>query len=437
LQTKTEEGEGMTQGTSGKDHDYGTIFARLFFAFISALFAGGITLAFVTRGAEGVSSWGTGGVWAQVIFGAAMFSFPVAGILIAWRQPKNKVGLLFLGIGLAWGTDVFLSSYYTYGLVPAHPLPGADIALAIDGMTWVPAIGMTGIFLLLLFPTGRLLSPRWRPFARFSAAALVLSALIILLTPGPMTDSGYPNVTNPLGIESLSTLLHVLNFVIFFVPICLIGSVVSLIKRFRRSIGVERLQMTWIAAAAGVVAATFPLAMFVSVAYGWITPHATPLAVALLQDVSLFSLVLIPTAAGFAILKHRLYDIDVIVNRTIVYGLLSALLVATYLGLVVLLQQILAPITAKSDLAVAASTLAVAALFTPLKTRVQGFIDHRFYRHKYDVTKTLHDFAQVLREEVDLDALSADLLAVVRTTMEPSHAALWLRSPGGAPHEAT
>lgn len=426
----------MTQVTSGKEHAYGTFFARLFFAFISALFASGITLAFVTRGAEGVSSWGTGGVWAQVIFGVAMFSFPVAGILIAWRQPKNKVGLLFLGIGLAWGTDVFLSSYYTYGLVPAHPLPGADVALAIDAMTWIPAIGMTGIFLLLLFPTGRLLSPRWRPFARFSAAVLVLSALIILLTPGAMTDSGYPNVTNPLGIESLSTLLHILNFVIFFVPICLIGSVVSLIKRFRRSVGVERLQMTWIAAAAGVIAATFPLAMFVSVAYGWITPHSTPLAVALLQDVSLFSLVLIPTAAGFAILKHRLYDIDVIVNRTIVYGLLSALLVATYLGLVVLLQQVLAPITAKSDLAVAASTLAVAALFTPLKTRVQGFIDHRFYRHKYDVTKTLHDFAQVLREEVDLDALSADLLAVVRTTMEPSHAALWLRSPG-APHETT
>jgi uncharacterized membrane protein YbhN (UPF0104 family) len=152
----------------------------------------------------------------------------------------------------------------------------------------------------------------------------------------------------------------------------------------------------------------------------------------MLQNVSLFSLALIPASAGIAILRYRLYDIDVIVNRTIVYATLTFLLGLTYLGLVVLLQQILNPVTHQSDIAVAGSTLVVAALFRPLRERVQAFIDRRFYRHKYDVTQTLEDFSHILRNEVDLPSIRTDLLGVVGTTMQPVHASLWLRDPGAA-----
>jgi hypothetical protein len=164
---------------------------------------------------------------------------------------------------------------------------------------------------------------------------------------------------------------------------------------------------------------------------GQTDPSSLPWFVMALQNLSLFSLVLIPTAAGIAILRHRLYDIDVIVNRTVVYGSLTAVLAATYLVLVVLLQQVLAPITSQSDLAVAASTLSVAALFRPLRRRVQAFIDRRFYRHKYDVALTLESFARTLRTDVDLDSLSEDLIGVVASTMQPAHASLWLRASTG------
>jgi hypothetical protein len=262
------------------------------------------------------------------------------------------------------------------------------------------------------------------------AISLVVLSLVILFRPGTFADSGYPNIRNPFGIDGLSGLFKILEFALLLVPVSVVGSVVSLVMRFRRASGIERQQMNWIVAAAAIVGATFPIALIATTTVG--TPGHYPALVVMLQNVSLFSLALIPASAGIAILRYRLYDIDVIVNRTIVYATLTFLLGLTYLGLVVLLQQILNPVTHQSDIAVAGSTLVVAALFRPLRERVQAFIDRRFYRHKYDVTQTLEDFSHILRNEVDLPSIRTDLLGVVGTTMQPVHASLWLRDPGAA-----
>lgn len=400
--------------------------ARGVFAVTVLLFIGGIVFAVLSRHSVGESSWGVGGAGAQYLFGFAMLSFPVAGALITWRRPLNRIGWLFLAIGFTWGLDIFLGSYYTYGIEAGGDVPGAVTALAIDAMMWVPAIGLTGVYLLMLFPTGRLPSPRWRPFSRIAGVVLGLSVVTVLFRPGGMGDSGYPNIENPLGVEALGTVIDVLSIALFLFPICVVGGVVALVTRFRRSTGIERLQLKWLAAAAGAVAATFPLAMLASVLKG---TGEVPVPIVVLQSLSLYSLPLIPAAAVVAILRYRLYDLGRVVNRTLVYGSLTALLVLGYLGLVFLMQQVLAPLTTDSDLAVAGSTLAIAALARPARNRLQKFIDRRFYRRKYDAALTLERFSSSVRDEVDLGSLGLELTGVVRTTMQPAHVSLWLR-PG-------
>lgn len=284
-------------------------------------------------------------------------------------------------------------------------------------------------FLVLLFPDGHLPSPRWRPLGWASATVLTLCSLVLIVAPGPLDEGTYPGLDNPLGIEALRPLGPVVYGLILSIPVCIIGCAAALIRRFKRSRGVERLRLKWFAAGAGASAAAYTVAMIVSIPYDW-SPSA-PLWLSIIQNVALSSFVLIPIAVGVAILRHRLYDIDRIINRTLVYGIVTASLGLVYAAGVFLAGGALTSLTDQRGgrLAVAGSTLAVAALFRPIRSRTQTFIDKRFYRHKYDTARTLDDFSVRLRDQLDLDTLSNELLTLVSQTLKPAHASLWIRPP--------
>jgi hypothetical protein len=337
-----------------------------------------------------------------------------------------------LAVGVGWGLDALLAFYVWYGLeVSPGSLPRPDIALALSEPMWVPMIGLMGTYLILLFPHGQLPSPRWRPWAWLCAVAIVLPFVGILIAPGSYADSGYPNVENPLGIEALGPVIGPLFIVIALIPISILGCAVALIQRFLRSHGQDRLQLKWLAAGAGTAAILYLFVMVPSLAYQSAWGNSQPTWLGILQGVAIYSFVLIPIAIGIAILRHRLYDIDLIINRTLVYGALTAGLTAAYLLTVTILQGVFRPFAERSDLTVAGSTLLVAALFRPGRARVQAFIDRRFYRRKYDAGQTLERFSARLRDEIDLEALSKELVSLVGDVMQPMHVSLWLRETRG------
>jgi hypothetical protein len=278
----------------------------------------------------------------------------------------------------------------------------------------------TTAFLPLYFPNGHLVSRRWRPVAWLA----VLLTAFALVGPGGYETRGVPN---PLGIESLNNITSLSTVLEVLLPTSwvLVGllCVGSLVVRFVRSRGVERQQIKWFVYAA---------ALFIA---GAVQGQLLPVRLPSVVDEILFVAILqgLWIAVGVAVLRYRLYDVDVVINRTIVYGVLTALLVLVYFGGVAALQLVLRPLTGgESQLAVVVSTLAIAALFNPLRRRTQRFIDRRFYRSKYDAAETLQGFSSKLREETDLDRLGGALVSVVHETMQPGHASLWLRPPGWA-----
>ena len=343
-------------------------------------------------------------------------AFSVIGTLIALRHPGNAIGWLFLGVAVSVGFAEAVHAYAELWLLQGgNEALGKAAALYAD-LSWIPFILVPATFLLLLFPDGRLPSRRWRPVGWTAALGIAGVFVMTAVTPGRLQD--FPQVTNPYGwTSSLLDPLMGLSFALLFVGS--IGSAASLIVRFRRSTGEGRLQMQWLAFAGAVSATIVPISVLGYEVWG-----------ELISNVAIMlSILLLPVTAGIAILRYRLYDIDVIVNRTLVYGALTALSALSYLGSVVALQGVLEPITKESDIAVAGSTLIVAAAFRPLRTRVQAFIDRRFYRRKYDAASTLQDFSARLRNQVDLGSLSEEVIGVVGSTMQPAHASLWLR-PG-------
>ena len=363
-------------------------------------------------------------------FHVGLLAFPVVGALVASRQPRNALGWIMLGVGAVNALDDVLVVYTSYGLtIEPGSLPRPDLALALSSPMWVPLIGIMGTFVILLFPDGRLPSPRWRPWAWLCAIAMLLSFVSILIAPASFPDLGYPGIKNPLGIEALRPFRNAVFAVIFLIPISIVGCALGLIQRFRRSQGQDRLQLKWLAAAGGATATVYLATMVASIAVGSPWDGSGPLWLSLLQNLAAFSFLLIPVAVGVAILKYRLYDIDLIINRTLVYGALTAVLALVYVGGVVGVGGVMREATGQQDnsLLIAATTLVVAGLFRPARTRIQGFIDRRFYRRKYDAARTVEAFSARLRDEVDLDAMRADLLTVVRDTMHPANASLWLR----------
>ena len=357
-----------------------------------------------------------------------ILTFPLVGSVIASRQPRNAIGWIMLGIGLFTGLSGVVDGYIRYALVTdPGSLPYADTALALTAGSWVFIIAPIMTFLILLFPDGHLPSPRWRPVAYLAGVAIFLPYLLIMIMPGNFQDVGYPAVENPLGIEALRPFVEVLLSVLVLLPVAIIGCAAGLIQRFRRSRGQERLQLKWLTTAASFVAAIYAAAMAASLTVEEFTENA-PGWVLRLQDITIVSFVLIPIAIGVAILRYRLYNIDRLINRALVYTALTGILSLAYLLLVAALQNVLQPIAGSSDLTVAMSTLSVAAMFRPVLSRVQSFIDRRFYRKKYDAAQTLERFASTMRNEVDLQSLSPALVGIVHQTMQPAHASLWLRA---------
>jgi hypothetical protein len=295
---------------------------------------------------------------------------------------------------------------------------------------WVPAVGLLGTYVFLLFPDGRLPSRRWRPLAWLSGTVIVLVSVLVGLTPGGLQNLG--GIRNPYALEGYPWLETVAYIVLPLLPLCMLASVISLVMRYRRSRGEERQQIKWIAFAASFVGLLYLIAMvcaFIFPSGAWFQA-GSPLWLDLLGYAALSSFTLVPIAIGFAVLRYRLYDIDRIINRTLVYGALTVTLVAVYVGSVLSIQYALRGLTgSESQLAIVASTLLIAALFNPLRRRVQNFIDHSFYRRKYDAARTLEVFSAKLRDERDIDTLNSELLSTVRETMQPEHVSLWLREP--------
>jgi hypothetical protein len=380
-----------------------------------AMFVAVIPLWFLARGAHLPSSWAADVSIGGLVGGALFLAFPLVGALIASKRPKNAVGWLCLAVGLLWTLGGVFDYYSYYGAATPGSVPFPVAMAGISNWVWVPAVGLLGTYVLLLFPDGRLPSRRWRPLAWLSGAVILLLSVGVMLAPGRLDN--LRGVRNPFGIEGADWLTTGAYALLPLLPLCMLASALSLVLRYRRSGGEERQQIKWIAFAASVVVMVYVIAMIASLVFpeeSWTTAGSV-WWLNLLTYAVLSSFTTVPIAIGFAVLKYRLYDIDVVINRTLVYGPLTATLIAFYFGGVVVLQRLFVLLTGqRSTLAVVASTLLIAALFNPLRSRIQSFIDRRFYRRRYDARKTLEAFSSKLRDETDLEALRG-----VRGWLEP------------------
>jgi hypothetical protein len=367
-----------------------------------------------------VSIWlrpsGSGDVTFAIVCACIAVASSLTGATVASRLPDNSVGWLVLAQGVGAGVIIAMGGYSAVGVgTTTDPLPGQQVAALVGEILGTLVLfGVTGM-LLQLFPTGRPLTPRWTSLAWLFAIVVTTAAIsTALLSPTAGLD-----VTNGYHVQGGAAVVmrRVADVTNLLGPPALLLSAVSLILRLRRSRGMERQQLKWFTFCAAVAGVGLGLTIVTG-----------DLASDVAFLVGTTGIILMPVTAAVAILRHRLYDIDIVINRTLVYGALTAVLVATYLVSVLAFRLVLDPLTGKSDLAIAVSTLAVAALFRPLRSRIQHVVDRRFFRQRYDAAHTLEEFSGRLRQQVDLEAVSSDLRTVVRSTMQPAHVTLWLRS---------
>jgi hypothetical protein len=351
--------------------------------------------------------------WSLVAFIFPVSAFSAVGGAIALRRPQNLIGWMLATIGLLFAIVVASAGTSVWAL-STGALP-KDVGEWLDAPTacWVLGLGLIGTQLPLRVPDGRLPSPRWRWFSRISIALIAVSFVGMATQTGRVENA--PGTSAPLG----SGVLEQLSNAFFLVIICFLGALVGLVNRYRRADVHDRVQLRWIAFGGAVFLGVYVITLPLASAAGEDSTAGT-----VLTTLAQAAFAALPIAIGYAVLRHRLYDIDVVINRALVYAALSATLAGTYVGSVLLLQLVLSP---SSDLAIAASTLAVAALFRPTRGRIQALVDRRFYRRRYDAQRTLESFATRLRDEVALDALSAELRGVVAETMQPRHVSLWVR----------
>ncbi|HKQ03124.1 MAG TPA: hypothetical protein VJ735_22605 [Actinomycetes bacterium] len=343
-----------------------------------------------------------------------VLGFATVGLVLSLRRPGNPIGWLFGAAGLAWAYTIPFEPWVDQLLREHRPLPlVAQVVVASGDLSWAPAITLGITLPALLLPNGRLRSRRWRLVVATCVTGAVLVMLAGPLSPGPLEEAG---IDNPIGLggpagktAAMLTIAGVLLHWLSLPP-----AAVCVVLRFRSSRGVERQQMRWVAA--GVAGAVAGLLVALPGGLG-LAPNA-------ISYIVFPALLCPPVAIGVAVLRYRLYDLDRVISRTLTYGLLTVLLGLGYAALVLGLGRLLPE---GSSLVVAAATLAAAALFQPLRRRVQQLVDRRFNRRRYNAARTVEGFATRLRDQVDLDALHGELLAVVDQTMQPTRASLWLR----------
>jgi hypothetical protein len=344
-----------------------------------------------------------------------LLPFSVVGAIIASRHPRNAIGWLFCGVGVTVGFNSFAGDYADYWLASGFGTVGlGETAAWASSWLWSLLVFVPLSLLLLLFPDGRLPSPRWRPVAWGVVLGSAGGVLGNALKPGPLLD--FPQIANPFGVDSpVVWLVGVAGSIV--AAGSMVASAVSLIVRLRRVGREQRQQIKWLAYGGAIMVGGVCGGVLV-------IPWNVPVSI-VIMSVSLLGL---PVFTGIAIVRYHLYDIDILINRTLVYATLTATLTLVYFGGVAGLQELLSPVMGEGNrLAVVASTLLIAALFNPLRRRIQTFIDRRFYRKKYDARKTLEGFSARLRDETDLKALNDELVNVVRETMQPAYVSLWLR----------
>jgi hypothetical protein len=346
--------------------------------------------------------------------------WPVTGALIVSRHPGHPVGWLLSLSLMAGSFDMFTYGYLSYDAnVYPGSLPGVSLALIWLTVGGFPFAILAFTLILLLFPDGRFSTPRWRAVGRLASGALILYLSTLVLKPGPVDATAEILVPNPLGVStSFWAVLEPLNRATFAImALCYGAAIVSLVVRLRRARGEERQQIKWL---------VYPSTLFmISVPFLFIgTNGGDGLILGMAIAISFPGLMGMVVAVAFAIFKYRLYDIDLIIHRTLVYGALTGVLALVYFSGVAALQYVL---PTESPIALVLSTLAAAALFSPLRGRIQTVIDRRFYRHKYDARQTLDSFNAQLKHEVDVEKLSEALLAVVNETFRPAHVSFWLK----------
>lgn len=358
---------------------------------------------------------------------ASFLTFPAVGALIISRRPKNTVGWIFCAIGMGAATTSFSAGYVSYAVAKHTDAQLATGLIdALGNAVWPVNMGL-GSLLLFLFPDGKLPSRRWRP--AFWVDVGCIGAMIVagLLHVGPLETHG--RVVNPIGAGGarplLSALQNIAQTVFVFATL---AAIVSVVVRYRHATGVQRQQIKWFAYGGVMIALIVAVTMILA---DTLTPRGQDPSTTAFSNIGFaIGFTMLPLGAGIGVLRYRLYDIDILINRTLVYGSLTAVLAAVYFGLVFVAQtlaQAMRGQTKPQPLIIVASTLLIATLFNPLRHRIQTAIDRRFYRRKYDASRTLEAFAASLRNQVELAELSAHLLGVVRETMQPAHVSLWLR----------
>ncbi|HEX5396221.1 MAG TPA: hypothetical protein VFX74_03930, partial [Candidatus Limnocylindria bacterium] len=340
----------------------------------------------------------SGDAYFAVVFLALELGLGVMGALIASRRPASPIGWLLLLAALLFGLAIVGGGYAELSVTQFDASLPLTVPLAwVTSWTFAPAIGVLAIFVPLLFPTGRLPTPRWWPILIPAFIGPLAGGASTAFTPGPLDDAG--GILNPFGIPGAEQAMQWVNTIsVVTAPIAFAAVILSLVLRYRHGTATERDQIKWFAYPASVAAVAMAIGL---PNFGTVSDAA--------WVVALTSMALLPIAMGIAILRHRLFDIDVIINRTLVYGALSVLLAAVYIASVLLLQELLNPLTADNRLAVAASTLAVVGLFQPLRRWIQAVVDRRFYRSRYDAARVVAGFMARLRDEVELDHLTDEL----------------------------
>ena len=369
-----------------------------------------------------------GDIIGNIFFDLVILVFFTVGAFIAFHRPQNPIGWIICATALIWVFSDFALEYAVYSLITAPGSLPFGVFVGVlgaigKGIAWFPIITL----LLLLFPDGHLPSPRWRPLAWLIIGLLIANPFTFLFDPTPFlnSDQRLLAVQNSLGIPGTSALfdhLNTLDNLALFA--CAVACIVSVIIRFRRAKGDERQQLKWLAY--GTIISLLILVLIIVLIFSNVTEGFLSSLLFYLPPL------IISFSVGIAILRYRLYNIDILINRTLVYGVLTALLALIYFGLVFILQSLVRAFggqISQTPLVIVGSTLVIAALFQPLRRRIQQVIDRRFYRRKYDAAKTVEAFSTTLRNELDLDQLHEHLIKVVQETMQPAHVSLWLRKP--------